>query len=699
MDSFISYLFNINVNTYGGILIWFLGILNTITTFLFQILGRLAALLINAFAVANPFSDLNFASQVWKIFKNIAYLGIIFASLYIGILFIINHGEEARKKIFVLILIALLINFSFFFAEEIFNIFNSITYSLACLFTPANSSDVNNCHYVGTAIFASLSHFSPSQLTEQATQGVAANISNQTLRVVPDLAFELAGLALSFLWTAFMFIFAGIFVGRFIFIALLVGFLPLAIVSTAFGKNSNHLNQTIQSFLKWSALPAILLLMILVGFSLISTAFTQPITTGSANGVGGATGDFYNTFVAPAQQGAGSGVNGGLLGSSFAIGPYILMTVFRFIFIAIYYGFAIIFAIDWAGKFAGGGMTAARTVWANVIGGGIKWTSQKAMSPVREKMGSKLKDWSTTMGASGIAGTAKFSKQLESLSESLLKPKKEREEIRGKALVEKTSGNPDKVKETMSSLIQDKNYGVLKNFLQSTDIDWDTEDWVRNISGIPGIKDSLKDEKLRAVLAKKWRGFNSPDKESMIAALAKINISSAGGWDQLEPIVSQTSETAGWGGPKGTSTNQILSDAWLKMPANQKMEFGSRLDHFNIAKNLGFTDDRFFNRGFVATPELNALMTAKGTSGETLAATIALIEQGNQKSQNKASAALNSLAAIQNNQDIVEEIRKNITDKNTRDELANHIDSIIGNVKDNSGNPYSLNGLGLNFRD
>ncbi|MCL4358267.1 hypothetical protein M1525_00390, partial [Patescibacteria group bacterium] len=87
MDSFISYLFNINVNTYGGILIWFLGILNTITTFLFQILGRLAALLINAFAVANPFSDLNFASQVWKIFKNIAYLGIIFASLYIGILF------------------------------------------------------------------------------------------------------------------------------------------------------------------------------------------------------------------------------------------------------------------------------------------------------------------------------------------------------------------------------------------------------------------------------------------------------------------------------------------------------------------------------------------------------------------------------------------------------------------------------------
>lgn len=75
----------------------------------------------------SPFTSPDIGAAVqeaWGFIKNIAYIILIFASLVIGFLFIVNRESEATNLLFKLIVVALLINFTFLFAKEVYEFAN-----------------------------------------------------------------------------------------------------------------------------------------------------------------------------------------------------------------------------------------------------------------------------------------------------------------------------------------------------------------------------------------------------------------------------------------------------------------------------------------------------------------------------------------------------------------------------------------------
>jgi hypothetical protein len=419
-------------------LVGFLGLLVTIAGHLFYMFGNLAAYFINSFAIANPFSTAAFAPTIWETFKNIAYVILVFMALYVGILYIVQREEQTKRLVFMIILVALSINFSFFIAKEIFLIFHTITVSLACLYGPGTAND---CNSVGTAIFTSLA---PLDVNGNHKTIMEELFKNTDLNNESDLIWRFSSglmtLVLFFVWTALMFIFAGIFIGRFIMIALLTGLLPLALVSLATPWHKNQWDDWWKSFLKWSAMPVILLLLILIGFGLIIQAFI-PNTNNY---------DFVNLV----EQGndnrisatvAGGGGGGDLSG---------LITMFRFVFVVLYYAYVIHLAVGWSGSFGNFGFNAAKWAYISLLGGAVAAGGREAFNrTLRSPLSGGLKKVGNKLLGSRSETLQRIGERISSFGETLSEPVKERREKLAKARVKAFEDKPDRLRQM---IIEDK---------------------------------------------------------------------------------------------------------------------------------------------------------------------------------------------------------------------------------------------------
>ena len=592
----------------GDIAAGMAGFLNYLLPFvgqIFQWLGGLAANLINIFAVMNPFDASTLAPFIWNTFKNIAYVVLIFLGLYSGFMYIVGRDDEAKTIIFKILVIAFLINFTFLIAKEIFFVSFVITKNLACQFEgvppggnslPCSSAIGSNEEggrgsKIGTAIHTSLLSFVNPENAKDLANLLPQNIDPsgdrdaELMQHMYALFGNLVVLVLYFVYTTIMFIFAGLFVGRFVMVTFLVGLLPLAVIAWAIPKSGQKWADWSEAFLKWTINIPALLILVLIGFSIVSVGL-------SGNNFLDKFARFGDARLVGEQQGNLPQAYAGLL---------------RYFFIVAYYAFVINYAQKLGGGFATFGVNFAKGSYL-AMGGTVAGAGKAGFKPIRAGIGEKVETFGDKLAGSGVAGTYNIGKQMRSLGESMQKGKKEREEEIAKGKIAQIKSDPKKIRDYMQELTKSKKYGTLKHIIDSDKIDWDNEEWIKQVAQMPSI---LSDSKARVFLSKKWKGFNAIDENKMAEALSSIDIPTAGGWSEVSKIVGQLKyKDPSTGIETAFKPDDVLQKTWTSMSSTKQQRFAASSEHFDKALSLGIETDPDFVRGFVNMPSLRPVMKA-----------------------------------------------------------------------------------------
>ena len=160
----------------------------------------------------------------------------------------------------------------------------------------------------------------------------------------------------------------------------------------------------------------------------------------------------------------------------------------------------------------------------------------------------------------------------------------------------------------MQELTKSKKYGTLKHIIDSDKIDWDNEEWIKQVAQMPSI---LSDSKARVFLSKKWKGFNAIDENKMAEALSSIDIPTAGGWSEVSKIVGQLKyKDPSTGIETAFKPDDVLQKTWTSMSSTKQQRFAASSEHFDKALSLGIETDPDFVRGFVNMPSLRPVMKA-----------------------------------------------------------------------------------------
>jgi hypothetical protein len=159
----------------GAVANFFIGAVNflldlllpTISGF-FDFLSKVAAVVINNFLAVNIFGTESLAAVLWETFKNIAYVALVFLSLLAGFQFILNRDDQARRMLFGIIIVALLINFTFLLARVFSETMIYITINLLKTVhpNPEAVTSIGQSH-LGNILYTSLNILTISGVKEQ----------------------------------------------------------------------------------------------------------------------------------------------------------------------------------------------------------------------------------------------------------------------------------------------------------------------------------------------------------------------------------------------------------------------------------------------------------------------------------------------------------------------------------------------------
>lgn len=175
----------------------------------------------------NPFDDTQSNSPakiLWSILKNFAYIILVFSSLAAGFQWLLGEDRTAQALIFKIIVVALLINFTFTFIKEAF----LLVYTLEKGLTGGNIEGAG----LGTLIAASLWQKDPikeiTSISNNAESGTIKNLS-ETIGYLMIIFFDLI--------ISIILIISGILIfSRFIMIIFLAATSTIATGSLAFPK-------------------------------------------------------------------------------------------------------------------------------------------------------------------------------------------------------------------------------------------------------------------------------------------------------------------------------------------------------------------------------------------------------------------------------------------------------------------------------
>jgi len=404
---------------------------------LFVQLGKIAANLINVFAVMNPFSKATFAPIVWEICRNLAYLALIFLGLVAGFMYIIGKDPDANRILLYCIVAAFLINFTFLLAKEVFYVSWVLVRSFASYFSPQECIEVSEGNYycdIGTAIYTSLSttlankdlanslkHGILDQLGV-SSEGEKGNISNVEAMLI--IGINLGVIILDIIAFIILMGFAFITLGRFLIISFLVGFLPLVVVSLAIPGRAGYWQRWWKEFLKWCFNFPLLMLLTLIGFSLIAYG-SGYFSEGTKGGLFLATVQYSKIFGVGNIQDYGEA----------------LALILRFVFICGYYVLIMYLCISLGDKFGKLGVNAGQWIWLK-IAGGVRWGARTAWRPAAERIGKRFESAAETFSrlaskpvVGGMFGGLK--RLAESVGEKMTKPSKEAKESEAQNIFKK----------------------------------------------------------------------------------------------------------------------------------------------------------------------------------------------------------------------------------------------------------------------
>ncbi|MDP3763911.1 MAG: hypothetical protein Q8Q92_04740 [bacterium] len=319
---------------------WIVGMILKIVS----LLTGLAAVVLNGVIyytvvdVSNNYSKIIAISEAWGVIRDVANMGFIFVLLYAAIQTILGIGEDAKKLIVRVIVVAILINFSLFFTKIIIDVSNI----LALLFYDAIAPGAAQAGFTGAGSKglsdAFMQHLSLTSLYKAGKLGVENII---TIGVMGSVMLLIA--AFVFFAAALMFII------RYVVLILVIILSPLAFMGWVLPALKKYWDQW------WNALSG--------------QAFFAPIyfmlTWVALHVLGG----IMTSFGTPPVGGTSAALSGlAISGDQTNLDPGTFAMLINFIVVIVFLIVSLIVAKEWANK-AGPG-AAGLTKWAMGAAGG-----------------------------------------------------------------------------------------------------------------------------------------------------------------------------------------------------------------------------------------------------------------------------------------------------------------------------------------
>jgi hypothetical protein len=416
----------------GAVANFFIGIVNflldlllpTISGF-FDFLSKVAAVVINNFLAVNIFEGESLAAVLWETFKNIAYVALVFLSLLAGFQFILNRDDQARRMLFGIIIVALLINFTFLLARVFSETMIYITINLLKTVHP-NAEAVTSIgqSHLGNILYTSLNILTISGVKEQLENikhdlGVSVSadevppteIEKNTIKLFA-LLFELF---INAVIALIMWMIAGLSIGRYIVLSFLVGVLPAVCIAYTLPSTSNYFQRWWNYFLNFNIAIPILVVLLIIGIGLtVAIDKSLPFIKG----------EDPREFHGSVEIFGFNNINSLI---------FILNYVMRLFFLVAYYVGVVVIALRLGGSFASYAYRSFNWITlttGGAIAGFVQKHSGRFLGGGLETLGKKMSG-NTTPIIGGLI--RKAGRTLQDTGERLKKPRAEevKEDVRG----------------------------------------------------------------------------------------------------------------------------------------------------------------------------------------------------------------------------------------------------------------------------
>jgi hypothetical protein len=205
-------------------------------------INQIVASIIDRLSVLDPFENPQGTQQnpnppaevLWFVFKNFAYILLVFSALAAGYEWILGEESAAKKLIFNIIIVALIINFSFLLVKESFNIVRQIEIGL----------QGGGYGVIGTMIYASFWQEDPFKLIPQ----IVGNIQNEIEKSLLETIGYIGIIIFDMLLFIILSIFGALYAVRFVMLMFLIATSSIAFASLTFPQFKGTLGEIMSGF-------------------------------------------------------------------------------------------------------------------------------------------------------------------------------------------------------------------------------------------------------------------------------------------------------------------------------------------------------------------------------------------------------------------------------------------------------------------
>lgn len=230
----------------------------------------------------NPFPEegISPVEIIWNIIKNFAYILLTFSALFAGFQWLFGEDTSSKRLIFNIVLVALMINFTFVLVKEAFLLVDSLEKGL----TGGESKKI------GTLMAASMwKGNDPFELVKQ----VFENNQNIIQKGLGEILAYIFIVILQMIMFIILVITAVIYIARHILVIFYAGVSSFAIASLVFPESKGVLSgflskikffdSWIQGYIKWLLVIPLLAILVIIGNVIQITTFERMISAASTD--------------------------------------------------------------------------------------------------------------------------------------------------------------------------------------------------------------------------------------------------------------------------------------------------------------------------------------------------------------------------------------------------------------------------------
>jgi hypothetical protein len=222
----------------------------------------------------NPFPDKGPSpvAVLWNILKNFAYILLVFSALAAAYEWLLGDDASAKRLIFNIIVVALIISFTFVLVKEAFLIVNSLEQELSGI---SEKDKVPNSKIIGTIMVASLWQGDPIKEVLQLAPSIED--ADKIQKYLADIAGYLFIISLDMLIFIILVIALILFIARYVIFIFLAGTSSIAVASLTFPefRSIPGLRETVSQFrifetwfgyfVRWLLIIPIFVILVLLG--------------------------------------------------------------------------------------------------------------------------------------------------------------------------------------------------------------------------------------------------------------------------------------------------------------------------------------------------------------------------------------------------------------------------------------------------